>query len=387
MLATPVGSQVKRLTGVDDLLPPFATQEVGGGTITSIDLFAGAGGLTAGLHAGSSRIRTIRAVEHDVAAAATFAANHGHELVYPGGVEEWLSDEDVPEVDLIVGGPPCQGFSRLNRNRVGLERNSLWEQYANTIAKSRPKWFVMENVSTFLNAPEYQQLQNWTQPGGLLSDWSLDARVLLAADYGAPQRRRRAVVIGHRRDLVAPGFPSVTHPREAHMTVGDALAEVPRAVTATEVPTRPPTHFAGRTLPGPFRSDELHLTRRYEKVSKRRFRAIPAGGNRFDLPDDLKTPCWLSHTSGSGDVMGRLVWEKPSVTIRTEFFKPEKGRYLHPTEHRAITHFEAARLQGFPDDYLWVGSKVEIARQIGNAVPLALGSALGAAIAQASLVE
>ena len=91
------------------------------------------------------------------------------------------------------------------------------------------------------------------------------------------------------------------------------------------------------------------------------------------------------HTSGSGDVMGRMVWEKPSVTIRTEFFKPEKGRYLHPTEHRAITHFEAARLQGFPDDYLWVGSKVDIARQIGNAVPLPLGRALGEAIAFAAL--
>lgn len=84
--------------------------------------------------------------------------------------------------------------------------------------------------------------------------------------------------------------------------------------------------------------------------------------------------------------MGRLNWDRPSVTIRTEFFKPEKGRYLHPTEHRAITHFEAARIQGFPDDYLWVGSKTEIARQIGNAVPLALGAALGRTIAASSLV-
>jgi len=75
--------------------------------------------------------------------------------------------------------------------------------------------------------------------------------------------------------------------------------------------------------------------------------------------------------------MGRLFWDKPSVTIRTEFYKPEKGRYLHPTEHRPITHLEAARLQGFPDDYTWFGSKYSIARQIGNAVPLQLGQALG----------
>jgi DNA (cytosine-5)-methyltransferase 1 len=76
--------------------------------------------------------------------------------------------------------------------------------------------------------------------------------------------------------------------------------------------------------------------------------------------------------------MGRLRWDEPSVTIRTEFFKPEKGRYLHPTEHRAITHQEAARIQGFRDDYKWVGSKLSIARQIGNAVPIPLAKAIAA---------
>lgn len=83
--------------------------------------------------------------------------------------------------------------------------------------------------------------------------------------------------------------------------------------------------------------------------------------------------------------MGRLHWDQPAVTVRTEFFKPEKGRYVHPTEHRTISHHEAARLQGFPDDYLWVGTKADIARQIGNAVPLALGEALGRAISMAAV--
>jgi len=374
---------VKRLTEVDDVLPPFSPAEAGTQTITSIDLFAGAGGLTAGLHGGSDRFRTIRAVEHDLAAAATFEENHGRGLVYAGGIEEWLAEEDVPEVDLVVGGPPCQGFSQLNRNRVGVERNSLWEKYALTISKARPKWFLMENVSTFLKAPEYQQLLSWTEPNGLLSDYVVDARVLLAADYGAPQKRRRTVVIGHRRDVAAPGFPRPTHDPSAYGTVAQAFEEVRPAVTDIDLPSRT-VEFSGRSFPGPFRSDELHLTRQYQDLSRRRFRKIPAEGNRFNLPDDLKTPCWIAHTSGSGDVMGRLYADRPSVTIRTEFFKPEKGRYLHPTEHRAITHFEAALLQGFPPDYKWVGSKVEIARQIGNAVPIALGQALGATIAQAA---
>src|SRR5690606_36053881 len=120
-------------------------------------------------------------------------------------------------------------------------------------------------------------------------------------------------------------------------------------------------------------------------LSMNRFRAIPAGGGRFDLTDELLTPCWRSHTTGAGDVMGRLHWDRPAVTVRTEFFKPEKGRYVHPTEHRTISHHEAARLQGFPDDYRWVGTKADIARQIGNAVPLALGEALGRAVSLAAV--
>lgn len=383
VLGARLGQPMKRFASHEDPLPTFGGAE--GPEITSIDLFAGAGGLTAGLHSGSSRIRTVKAVEHDVAAAATFEANHGAGLAYAGGIEAWLDEGDVPEVDLVVGGPPCQGFSQLNRNRAGDERNALWQKYAETIARARPKWFVMENVSTFLKAPEYQQLLVWTQPGGLLEDWVVDARVLTATDYGAPQKRRRTVVIGHRRDVPAPGFPNRTHDRGSHVTVRDALTGIRPVTTHIELPNRS-TVFAGKAFPGPFRSDELHLTRKYQELSMSRFRAVPAGGNRFDLPDELKTPCWRAHTSGSGDVMGRLHWDRPSVTIRTEFFKPEKGHYLHPTAHRAITHHEAARLQGFPDDYLWVGTKVEIARQIGNAVPLALGRALGARIAQAASI-
>jgi DNA (cytosine-5)-methyltransferase 1 len=115
----------------------------------------------------------------------------------------------------------------------------------------------------------------------------------------------------------------------------------------------------------------------------KRFHAIPEKGNRFDIPDDLLSECWTKHKTGSADVMGRLSWDKPSVTIRTEFFKPEKGRYLHPVEHRALTHLEAALIQGFPETHKWVGSKTAIARQIGNAVPIPLGRAIAAHLARA----
>ncbi|WP_392467834.1 DNA cytosine methyltransferase [Arsenicicoccus cauae] len=360
-----------------------ASQGVPAPVLSSIDLFAGAGGLTAGLAIALPGLRTVQAVEHDAAAAATFEANHGAGVSYPGPVEEWLLAGSVPEVDLVLGGPPCQGFSQLNRRRRGDERNALWESYAEVIALARPRWFVMENVATFLKTRECEQFRSWTEPGGILEDYSFEARVMLAADFGAPQLRRRTVVLGHRRDVSSLAWPRQTHLRDERVSVREAWTGLSPGVATTQLPQKF-TLFHGRSFPGSFRTDELHVTRDYQEISKRRFRAIPAGGNRFDLPENLKAPCWVNHRSGSGDVMGRLMYDRPSVTIRTEFFKPEKGRYLHPTEHRAITHQEAARLQGFPDDYRWVGSKTDIARQIGNAVPLALGEALGKSIRQAA---
>ena len=120
----------------------------------------------------------------------------------------------------------------------------------------------------------------------------------------------------------------------------------------------------------------LHFGRRPRPESLERYRAIPPGGNRFDLMrkrPDITPPCWANKPTGTTDVMGRLWWDRPSTTIRTEFFKPEKGRYLHPTADRVISHREGARLQSFPDWYLFEGTKIEIARQIGNAVPPLLG--------------
>ncbi|MFB6726265.1 DNA cytosine methyltransferase [Kribbella sp. NPDC056345] len=337
-----------------------------------LDLFAGAGGLTRAFH-DIEGFSTVRAVESDKAAAATFAANFGDE-VYAGKIEDWLHEEDVPAVDIVVGGPPCQGFSRLGKQDVNDERNELWREYAETVARANPSFFLVENVGAFLESPQYSLLQQATAKKGLLSQYRLHAAVLNSADYGAPQARRRTVVIGSHRDLEAPGLPAPTHIGR-HVSVRSALKRVTPKVTKTDLPDRS-TDFRGTTFPGSFRTKELHLNRNYTSLSKARFRCIPAGGNRFDIPDDLLADCWRKHRSGSADVMGRLHWDKPSVTIRTEFFKPEKGRYLHPVENRALTHYEAALLQGFPGDFRWVGSKTAIARQIGNAVPIALGRAL-----------
>ncbi|XKH57860.1 DNA cytosine methyltransferase [Citricoccus nitrophenolicus] len=343
-----------------------------------IDLFAGAGGMTQGFLE-TGRYSVVQAVELDPSAAATYAVNHGADHVHNGGIEEWRRESLIPEVDVVIGGPPCQGFSALGKQDVQDSRNFLWREYALTIEAARPKYFVLENVTQFLNSLQFRALRRWTHKGGRLSDYALQPFTLNAADFGSYQTRRRAVVIGRLRDL--PRVPRPAGRWEGnHRTVRQALDGMVSSVMQTALPTRE-HKFDGRFLPGIFSSEDLHVTRHYEEISRKRFKHIPAGGNRFNLPDDLKAPCWIGHTTGSGDVMGRLHWDKPSVTIRTEFFKPEKGRYLHPVEDRAITHYEAAILQGFPTDYRWVGSKTQIARQIGNAVPVQLSRALADIIA------
>ncbi|GAB3428337.1 DNA cytosine methyltransferase [Flindersiella endophytica] len=339
-----------------------------------LDLFAGAGGLTQGFRKASQRFTTVRAVESEVAAAASYTMNHG-DVAFTGSIENWLRSEEVPEADVIVGGPPCQGFSSLGKQDVEDARNQLWRRYADTIRKAEPKYFVVENVATFLTSPQLQRFERQTHAKGRLRAYTFQARILNAADYGAAQVRKRAVLIGHHRDLDFPGFPQATHSRETWPTLKEVLSGLPEHVRDITLPDRWTRH-ADIELPGWFTTDQLHLTRTYEPVSLERFGYIGEGENRFKIPERLLAPCWRKHTSGSADVMGRLSWDKPSVTIRTEFFKPEKGRYLHPREHRALTHHEAARVQGFPDDYRWVGSKSAIARQIGNAVPVPLAAAI-----------
>lgn len=362
---------------------PKPSEHDGGRPIRTLDLFAGAGGLSQGFHEASDRFRSVAAVEWEPAAAATYKLNHPGTAVYAEDIEGWLESSSVPEpgtIDIVVGGPPCQGFSTLNRKskEVRSTTNRLWEAYARTLVKVRPTYFVIENVPQFRKSAEFEQFDHEIQ-SGMLSDWDYSVEVLNAVDYGAPQKRKRTIVLGWFKSLdeaEQPRYPRPSSGQTHYRTVRDALQGLPTAVTQVDLPSRTCDVEGIGTFAGPFRSDELHVTRTYREISQARFRDIPEGGNRFDIDPERLAPCWVKHTSGSGDVMGRLVWDLPSVTIRTEFFKPEKGRYLHPTEHRAITHLEAARLQGFPDDYQWVGSKTAIARQIGNAVPIPFGRAI-----------
>lgn len=352
--------------------------------VRTLDLFAGAGGLTTGMSlAEKLTIDPVSAVEADKSAAATYTLNHGGKAedgrvvggtVYAGTIEDWLAEERQLEVDLVVGGPPCQGFSTLGKQDADDKRNFLWRKYAEAVHNSTPLYFVLENVPAFLTSHQWDVFQTELD-AGMLADYKIEVDILNAADYGAAQARKRVIVIGHRKDLPAPGMPAKTH-ANAHRKLESVFDAIPDEVDRVGVPEGT-VSYGDRDRPGAFTTRQLHFGRFYTQLSLDRFAAIPENGNRFNLPDHLLSPCWRKHRTGTGDVMGRLHLDKPSVTIRTEFFKPEKGRYLHPTEDRVITHYEAALIQGFPETYQWVGTREEIARQIGNAVPIPLGQAIG----------
>ncbi|MDE0613142.1 MAG: DNA cytosine methyltransferase [bacterium] len=344
-------------------------------TYTTIDLFAGAGGLSLGFACAGSATAIFRptfAVEHDSAAALTYKVNFDAH-VHDGDIE-LFDPASYPEADVILGGPPCQGFSPLGRDRDETSRatlNGLWEHYLEAVIRVNPRAFVIENVPQFQRSPQFRELLRLMQSNRQLARYGLSFGVLNAADYGVPQMRRRGILVAVR-DSEVPWPPPPSHgsqsPAETpHVTVREAIGDLPAAPT-TDKPT---TKIDG--------SQDLHIRRNPTPLSLTRYRCIPPGGNRFDLQrkrPDITPPCWLKKSTGTTDVMGRMWWDRPSPTIRTEFFKPEKGRYLHPELHRPITHREAARLQSFPDWFVFEGTKVEVARQIGNATPPGLGRAL-----------
>lgn len=349
-----------------------------------IDLFSGAGGLSVGFEWLSEfSFRSVWANDFNTDAANTYNTNFGP-VCRPGDIVDILEqgDAEIPTADLVIGGPPCQGFSLLNKKRADDPRKKLWIPFMDVIDLSSASMFVMENVPQLLGSLEHGEILEWAGNRGF-KVWS---GLLVAADYGVPQTRKRAFIVGSKVADPRAFFPPVrTHydPRKnpnqitilggsyrtdasPWRTVADAIGDLPEPKGTEIREEQPPL--------------DLHFGRNPTEKSRARYRAIPEEGmNRFDLQrlaPDLTPQCWINKKSGGTDLFGRLWWKRPAFTIRTEFYKPEKGRYLHPEQHRPITHREAARFQTFPDKFRFTGSKIEIARQIGNAVPPVLGKAV-----------
>ena len=344
----------------------------------SIDLFAGAGGMSLGFSdAFGQSFDSVWANDINSDAAATYNHNFGAKCT-AGDIVTLLEDPStvIPKADVVIGGPPCQGFSLLNKGRAEDPRKQMWRPFLEVVERAQASIFVIENVPQILGSAEHAQIIETARAMGFLLTYGK----LCAADFGVPQVRWRAFILGCTFADPAKFFPPKrTHisPKEASglplyedlklwRTVGNAVSDLP-APEGTEI----------RRESAPL---DLHFGRSPTSTSLARYRAIPEEGmNRFDLQrlaPELTPGCWIRKKSGGTDLFGRLWFDRPAFTIRTEFYKPEKGRYLHPEQDRPITHREAARFQSFPDDFAFMGNKVEIAKQIGNAVPPMLAAAV-----------
>ena len=359
-----------------------------------IDLFAGAGGMTLGFtETFGHHFETVWANDFDRSSVSTYNTNFGPHCLF-GDINYLLANRKltVPSCDVVIGGPPCQGFSLLNKKRTGDPRKQLWRPFMEVVQRSGASVFVMENVPQLLGSPEHEEIVKVAESLGFKLAWGK----LCAADYGVPQLRWRAFILGCR--FTDPRF--VFPPKKTHYNPADSI--VPGFFSINGYVSRPEpwrtVRIAVADLPPPkgteIRSDppplDIHFGRSPTEMSLKRYMAVPKEGmNRFDLQRralHLTPPCWIRKKSGGTDLFGRLWWDKPAFTIRTEFFKPEKGRYLHPEQPRPITHREAARLQSFPDTFHFCGTKIEIARQIGNAVPPLLAARVAECVCELLLL-
>lgn len=332
-----------------------------------VDLYCGAGGLSVGLR--EAGLTPVFAADAWDVAVRTYRRNLGDHAVCADVGE--LSAPDVlraagvapGELALVCGGPPCQGFSVQRRGAPSDPRNDQVVRFVELATALGPQVILMENVPGLLGrrgrgafAAAEQRL---TAAG-----YGVHTQVLEAADYGVPSHRRRAIVVGIRggRDWQ---WPLISHPEGRRVTVRQAVAGLP---TPPE-DHRPHPQFAN------------HVRVRISELNRRRIAHVPAGGGRLDIPEELQLPCHRNAgTHRHLDVFGRLEWDRPGPTITAVFDSFSRGRFAHPEEDRAITGREGARLQSFPDEFVFEGAKKEVARQIGNAVPPRLARALGEAV-------
>lgn len=384
---------------------------------TVVDLFSGAGGLSAGFKRAGYNV--IGGLDGWKPACDSFRLNEPDAFVLCGDVREidpreFLSSLPVSQVDVVLGGPSCQGFSTssgLSRSgrRANDPRNSLFEHFVRFVAEINPSWVVMENVPGLLLFNRGQVAREICKEFAGIG-FHVVPMILLAADYGVPQLRRRLVFVGNRTRQPI-GFPSPTNsdpelwknfalPFEhlsrlgnknaakdlpPHVSLADSLSDLPLIRQGEEFVGKYPgpavTRYQ-RLLRKGCHTLTLHRASRLSPSDEQMIPLIPPGGNWCSLPQQIRQVRFAKIRSYDATTMlKRPLWEKPSFTITTKFNDASAGAFIHPQQDRTFSLREAARIQSFTDSYNFAGSDAEIRKQIGNAVPPMLGQRLADAIA------
>jgi len=327
-------------------------------TLRAIDLFAGAGGLSRGLNDAGFEI--VAAAENWRPAIRSYSENFPRHLVIDDDLGHSTSEllktlKSVSPIDLLVGGPPCQGFSIQRIGNDHDDRNTLIYAFADIVAELRPRMFLMENVPGLLGHRGRNIAQQFMRRVAN-SGYDLETSVVDAASFGVPQIRRRVIFVGWLRELLPRfDFPEPILQEGEYRTVDQAIGDLPP----------PPDDYSASP------SDPLHRKMKLSPLNVERLRLIPPGGGFESLPVRLRVNCHKAGADRIGHraVYGRLDGNRPANTITARFDSFTRGRFAHPRQDRNITLREGARLQSFPDDHIFYGTQEEIAAQIGNAVP------------------
>ncbi|MBM4368446.1 MAG: DNA cytosine methyltransferase [Deltaproteobacteria bacterium] len=342
---------------------------------TVVDLFCGAGGLALGFTEAGFKI--VLARDANAAAVATYRRNVGDHVAE----EEIHAETALPEADVFIGGPPCQGFSSAGMRRPGDARNTLVSAYAKLIARHRPTAFVFENVEGFLTGEDGARVLDLLDPV-IEVGYHVHLRKVNAANYGVPQHRKRVVAIGGLG--WSPTFPAPTH--AAYGAPGAQLV-------GRHLPPTPPLSSALDGLPAPAANapgvPPGHFTGKVGAKDLERLRALGPGQSMRDLPEDLwhETFSRRAHRrvqdgtpterrGGAPHGIRRLRADQPSKAITSM----TRAEFVHPVDDRFLTLRECARIQGFADEFVFEGSQAEQATIIGNAVPPRLAFALAASL-------
>lgn len=388
-------------------------------TIKAIDLFAGAGGFT--LSAIEAGVDVLAAIEFDQAAADTYKYNFLNHKKIDIDLRAGPDDGDITNIspsdlkkslglrkgslDLILGGPPCQGFSTHRIKDAGVDdpRNQLLLRYFEFVHEFKPKAFLVENVAGLLWKRHQNYLQTFIKKAEEEGYIIKFCDTLNAKDYGVPQNRKRVFIFGIRKNLNNKGIqfpPAATHHSPASglnpkwVSASKVFEKIPerlykkywedyfsRKTKLTQKETYSLLESLNHSLP--VREDDpcnVHM-QPTDKMAER-FSDTPLNGSRIDAGEKHRLKCHSNGYEGHKDVYGRIFIHQPSNTITTGCNNPSKGRFVHPWKNHGITLRHAARLQTFPDWFIFTGNTSEQAKQIGNAVPIELGKALISSITE-----
>lgn len=344
-----------------------------------IDLFSGCGGLSLGFLKDGYKI--LKAVEFDKSIANTYQLNHPDIDVIVDDIKNIDNSKtfSLDSADVIIGGPPCQGFSmagaRIRHGFIDDPRNFLFKHYFNVVKCVKPKAFVFENVKgilTMKNGQIFKQILEIFSDENLLNgdSYNLYYRVVKVSDYGIPQTRERVIIIGIKNKIV--DIESIWENTKENLkkeipsffdkvTIRDAIGNLPDETEDGIIKNPVPKSDYEKFLSCNKEFITNHNATKHSPLAISRMSHVKNGENYTVLNENIK-----SVHSGS---YGRLSWNSQAQTITTRFDTPSGGRFTHPDKNRTLTPREAARIQSFPDEFVFYGNRTSICKQIGNAVP------------------